>query len=217
MSIFLIIFIFAGCANTNLGMNDRQQTIFQGTVIGVAAGASTGALLGQLIGKDTKSTLLGAGIGAALGGLAGASYGTHIADLKAKYANDEEYLIACIKVAREANKQAEAYNDKLRSEISNLKKEIHQLVRKYNRGEIVQADLLNKKKELERQLAQLEVNRKAIHYQIEKFKQARAQAQKANARTIASLDREIYKLEKAAQELEAEANTLASISQAIKV
>jgi len=213
LCLLLVVLLTAGCAN----MTDRQQTIFQGTVIGVAAGAATGAAIGQAIGRNTSATLIGAGVGGLVAGIAGAAYGTHVADQKNKYANDEEYLEACIAVAEQASEQAESYNVQLKKDISSLEKKVQDLVVQYNKKQVNTAIMRNQQKHIEKQLAQLNINHQAIITQIAKFKGALANGQNATTTSIASLDKEIHKLELAAEELESQTSALASIDQSIKL
>ena len=211
LSVFLAVFIVSGCAN----MTDRQQTIFQGAGLGVAAGAATGALIGQAIGHDTTSTLIGAGIGSVLGGLGGAVYGKHIADMKAQYASEEAWLRDCIAHAQIANQQAANYIAQLKVRNSKLEKEVKRLVAEYNKHKVSTATLRQKKKDIDNEIAQLNVNTQEVYRQIEEYKSARAKVQSSSAGTVAKLDRQISELEAAALELENQTTALASINQRI--
>ncbi len=198
-------------------MTDRQQTIFLGAGLGFLAGAAAGAVGGQAIGKDTKSTLIGAGIGALAAGIAGAVYGTHVADQKARFSSDEEYLKACILAADQASQQAEIYNAQLKGNISLLKQDVQQLVVKYNNHQVEIATMRKAKKRFQNDLAQLSINQQAIEEQIIKYNKAYTNSKNASSTSLASLESQINKLEKARQELGTQANALASIDQSIKI
>jgi hypothetical protein len=131
----------SGCA----GMNDQQTTVAQGAGVG----ALLGAVAGQAIGGNTRSTL----IGAAAGGLIGAAVGSSIADRKAQYAREEDFLIAEIQRNQQFIREADAENRQLYTEIDQLDRESRRLTREYRAGKASRNALVQQKGSLEKQLA----------------------------------------------------------------
>ena len=126
-------------------MSDQETTVAQGAGIG----ALLGAVAGQAIGGDTRSTL----IGAAAGGLLGAAVGNTIAERKAQYANEEDFLIAEIQLNDEFIREADVENRQLQEEIARLDRESQQLAREYQAGKASRDALVQQKGSLEKQLA----------------------------------------------------------------
>ena len=116
--------MLASCTNIK---NDQTRTKAEGTAGGAVAGAVIGGLLGGW---------RGAAIGAAAGGVVGYGVGTHVAHQKAKYANQEAWLNACIAQAEKTNSHARSYNASLNDKISNLEQKINGA--KGNKGELQQ-------------------------------------------------------------------------------
>ena len=133
--------LLSGCA----GMNDQQTTVAQGA----GFGALLGAVAGQAIGGNTRSTL----IGAAVGGLIGAGIGSSIAERKAQYANEEDFLNAEIARNQEFIREADAENRQLYADIARLDRESRRLAREYRAGKASRNALVQQKSSLEKQLA----------------------------------------------------------------
>ena len=131
----------SGCA----GMNDQQTTVAQGA----GFGALVGAVAGQAIGGNTRSTL----IGAAAGGLIGAAVGSSVAERKAQYAREEDFLIAEIQRNEEFIREADAENRQLYAEIDRLDRESRRLAREYRAGKASRDALVQQRNSLEKQLA----------------------------------------------------------------
>jgi predicted RNase H-like nuclease (RuvC/YqgF family) len=136
-----------GCATNPDGtMNDQQQT--------VAGGAAVGAVLGALLGaavSDNKAT--GALIGAAAGGLIGAGIGSSIAERKAQYATEEDFLVAEIRRNQEFIQEANAQNRELYRQIAQLDRESRRLDREYRAGRASRDALVRQKATVEKDLA----------------------------------------------------------------
>ncbi|HOW62397.1 MAG TPA: glycine zipper domain-containing protein [Candidatus Contendobacter sp.] len=133
--------LVSGCA----GMNDQQTT--------VAQGAGFGALLGAGLGYAITGDSRGALIGAAAGGLAGAAVGSSIAERKAQYANEEDFLNAEIARNQEFIREADAENRQLYADIARLDRESRRLAREYRAGKASRNALVQQKSSLEKQLA----------------------------------------------------------------
>ncbi len=128
----------AGCANIK---NDSTRTQTEGSLMGAGGGALLGGLFGQLFGKSTSATLIGAGIGAAAGALGGFFVGKHIAQKKAEYASQEDWLDSCIVHAQQVNNETKGVNESLNTEISNLDKECAKLEKQYKNQQASKSDL----------------------------------------------------------------------------
>lgn len=109
--------LIGGCATS-------EET--QGTAIGAGAGAIIGGLLGAAVagdGNKTEGALIGAAIGAGAGGLAGNAWGKSVAEKKARYRNERDFLSAEVSEARAKRQAAEAQNRRLEAEIAQLKQQ----------------------------------------------------------------------------------------------
>lgn len=98
------------------GGRTRAEGLFAGAGIGALLGAGAGYLLG---GKDGAKT--GAAIGAGIGAIGGAIYGNHVANKKAQYATEEEWLAECLAQAKASNEDAVAYNKELTATLAEYK------------------------------------------------------------------------------------------------
>lgn len=131
----------SGCA----GMSDQEATVAQGAGVGALVGAG----IGYAIGRNTPSTL----IGAVTGGLIGANIGGTVAERKAQYANEEDFLIAEIELNDEFIAEAETENRQLQAEIDRLDRESQRLAQEYQVGKASRDVLVRQKASLEEQLA----------------------------------------------------------------
>ncbi|MFO1420195.1 MAG: glycine zipper domain-containing protein [Candidatus Competibacteraceae bacterium] len=139
--------LLPGCATNPDGtMNDRQQTVAEGA----AVGAVLGALLGAAVSNNKAS---GALIGAAAGGLIGAGIGSSVADRKAQYATEEDFLVAEIRRNQEFIQEAAAQNRQLYQEIAQLDRESRRLEREYRAGRASRDALVRQKATVEKQLS----------------------------------------------------------------
>jgi len=132
-----------GCV-TNESMDDQTQTKVEGTAIGALLGAALGAAIG---GSD------GALIGAAVGAGSGYLIGNEVAQRKAKYASNEDFLDGEINNIAEYNKTARSYNKSLTKEIKSLNTQVASLEKKYKQGKIDKSKLEAKKKTVEKHMA----------------------------------------------------------------
>ncbi|NMQ19426.1 glycine zipper 2TM domain-containing protein [Candidatus Competibacter phosphatis] len=140
----------SGCATNPDGTtntNDQQATVAQGAVFG----ALVGGLLGAAVSGDNRGR--GALIGAAAGGLIGAGIGSSIAERKAQYANEEDFLVAEIRRNQEFIQEADAQNRQLYQEIAQLDRESQRLARQYRAGKASRDALVQQKATVEKQLA----------------------------------------------------------------
>ncbi len=118
ISFLCLSILLSGCAS----MSDSSTTRAQGAGFGAAIGAGLGAIVGAATGDTEKGAL----IGAAVGGVAGLAYGDHVAKKKEKYANQEDYLNACIAEADKRHRATKVYNDKIRNEIAALETQLQE-------------------------------------------------------------------------------------------
>lgn len=105
---------------------DGRKTVAQGTGAGAVKGAIFGALMAAATG-NTSSLGRYAAVGAAAGGLVGAADGYRVANMKANYVKQEDFLDAAIKEADAANQKAVAYNSQLRSQVAALESRVKSL------------------------------------------------------------------------------------------
>ena len=138
----------SGCATNPDGTtNDQQATVAQGAVFG----ALVGGLLGAAVSGDNRGR--GALIGAAACSLIGAGIGSSIAERKAQYANEEDFLVAEIRRNQEFIQEADAQNRQLYQEIAQLDRESQRLARQYRAGKASRDALVQQKATVEKQLA----------------------------------------------------------------
>jgi len=146
LAIILAGAMLSGCATNPDGtMSDRDQTVAEGTVVG--------ALVGGLIGAAVSDDATGVLVGAAAGGIIGAGIGSSVADRKAQYAKEEDFLVAEIQRNQEFIAEADDQNSQLYQEIAQLDRESQRLAREYRAGKVTQDALANQKATLEKQLA----------------------------------------------------------------
>ena len=140
--------ILAGCATPPGGaMDDRQQTVAEGAVVG----AVLGGLLGSAVSDRHKGR--GALVGAAAGGLLGAGIGSSIADRKAHYSREEDFLVAEIQRNQDFIAEADDQNRQLYQDIARLDRESQRLARDYRAGKTTRDALASQRASLEKQLA----------------------------------------------------------------
>lgn len=146
LAVLLASTILSGCATNPDGtMNDRQQTVAEGAVVG--------AVLGGLLGGAVSHKGSGALVGAAAGGIIGAGIGSSVADRKAQYAREEDFLVAEIQRNQEFIAEADDQNRQLYQEIAQLDRESQRLTREYRAGKVTRDALASQKATLEKQLA----------------------------------------------------------------
>jgi len=204
--------LLTGCAS----MSDSGQTKAQGTGIGAGIGAALGAGIGYLAGGK-KGALIGAAAGAGAGAIGGYLYGSHVANKKAEYASQEEYLNACINSTRQVNTDTRQYNASLKGEIQNLDQEVTRLIALYNNKKIKRTTLQKEKNKVAAKLA--DANKKlkrakdevAIQREVMKKEQGKSQAE------LAKLNTEVNNLQKSVSDLEQNTETLASINNRIRL
>lgn len=213
--LILTIGLMAGCAT------DRQRTQAEGAAVGAGVGAGLGAILGAIVGGK-QGAALGAGLGGVIGAGVGLGVGTHVANKKAQYASQEDYLDALITSARHMNTQIQEYNASLTQDINRFDNETAFLVRQYNERKIRKAALQAKHKETEAKLTEarkrLEVVEKEISIQQEVLRKEKEELKSAQAEDRANtLNTEIGQLERRRDELNQQVTTLAAIGARVSV
>ncbi len=97
-------YVDKGTAQNNQDLSGmKARTTVEGGLTGAAVGAAAGALVAAMVGFNPAK---GAAIGAAIGAPLGVAAGVYVANQKAKYATEEQYLDACIAEARQYNEEA---------------------------------------------------------------------------------------------------------------
>ena len=110
-------------------------------------------MLGGLLGGAVSHKGSGALVGAAAGGIIGAGIGSSVADRKAQYAREEDFLVAEIQRNQEFIAEADDQNRQLYQEIAQLDRESQRLAREYRAGKVTRDALASQKATLEKQLA----------------------------------------------------------------
>ncbi len=204
--------LMTGCAGTQ---TDAGRTKTEATAVGAGGGALLGALVGGILGGDAGSALAGAAIGAAVGGVAGYAYGSHVADEKAKYASEEDWLNAAVASARQTNMETQAYNSQLRNDLALLEEETQQLAADYRARKVERDLLLEEKATVQAKLK--EANKKLGKAKWELENQQKVMANSKGGRGNPQLKREIAQLKKQINELEQHTQSLAAMSQLMSV
>lgn len=210
-----VIVAMSGCANIK---DDGTRTRTEGAGTGAVIGAVAGGLLGQIIGGDTKATLVGAAIGAAVGGVGGYAYGDHVAGQKAKYAQEEDWLDACIAQARQKNQEIVAYNQDLGQQIDKLKQETAALKKQHKDKKTRVAKLKEKKALTDSLLESANKELASAKQELGAQQSVRTEADKSGKGDfVVTLDSEISQLEGNIKELEKRTEELASMSASMSV
>jgi hypothetical protein len=121
LAVISLAFSLSGCANIQ---DDTQRTKVEGTGGGAIIGAIIGGGLAALAGGGGNSIARGAMIGGAAGALLGNAYANHVVAKKKAYASEEAWLDSCIASAKASNANAVAHNQKLATQIAQLKQQI---------------------------------------------------------------------------------------------
>lgn len=172
--------MLSSCATTA----DGRLTQAQGTGIGAILGGLAGAGLGALAGGGSNIGRYAA-IGAAMGAAGGFAYGTSVAQKKASYANQEDFLAYAIGEAEKRNADAAAYNRKLEGEVNALEQRARS-----------QPAAPNEQKKLKLELdGRLASNQKQDTKLAAQIKDLNEAAQGTSGRNASSLRSEISKLE----------------------
>jgi uncharacterized membrane protein len=160
----LVAALLSGCVATggperpdSAASDDQTATRVQGSLLGALVGGLIGAAAG-----DGKGALIGAALGAGVGYLAG----NEIANRKAQYAREEDFLDAEIAQAQALNREAVAYNDRLRGQIASLDAESKQLAAHYRSGQASREQLAAQRNTVQERLTksrQVEDNLRKEH------------------------------------------------------
>ncbi len=205
----------SGCTNIK---DDGTRTRAEGAGTGAVIGAVAGGILGQLIGGDTQGTLVGAAIGAAVGGAGGYAYGDHVANQKAKYAQEEDWLDACIVQAQQKNAEMVAYNQDLSKEISKIKRETALLKKQYKDRKIRTVKLKDQKAVTDALIESANKELASAEQELNAQKSVRTDALESGKADYAKeLDVEIVQLKQNIKELEKRTEELASMSASMSV
>ena len=121
LALFMIVnlFFLSGCAS----LNDRQQTIGEGTVTGGLIGGVVGGIAGLIAGGG-KGAIIGAISGVVAGGVAGGFYGNHVADKKQSFVNNEAYMRAVLAESDKVLVNSKAKRETLKLDVASRKKKV---------------------------------------------------------------------------------------------
>lgn len=208
VSIIALAMVVSGCA----GMSDSNRTKAEGTAVGAGGGALLGAVIGGLAG-GSDGALIGAAVGAGTGAAVGYAYGTHVAKQKEKYAKTEDWLDACIASAEQVNQETRAYNLALETDIQTLQAETDSLTIAYAQKKVKKSALQKEKSKIDTKLAEANKKLDRSKFELENQQLATADARKGGQTQQADkLDQEIAQLKETVAELEAQTQSLASMS-----
>lgn len=115
-----------GCSQLQRELDKLNPEEEQGIVIGGGVGAAIGALIGsQAAGKGnrTEGAVIGGVLGLAIGGFFGKTAGQRVAERKAEYRTEREFLVAQANEAEQARVKTETLNAELVAEIDRLRTE----------------------------------------------------------------------------------------------
>jgi len=199
-----------GCV-TNESMDDQTQTKVEGTAIGALIGGVLGAAIG---GKD------GALIGAAVGAGGGYLVGNEVADRKAKYASDEDFLDGEITYVAEYNQSAKSYNQSLAKEIKTLNSQAASLEKQYKQGKVNKSKLESKKITVAKHLASNEKMLADLQKEYDINKNILAERTKTNGNAdpyVKKLQKEVTALQNNISALQKNSTQLAAIDERLSV
>jgi len=201
-----------GCqTTTNQGTDisgDQTRTVTEGA----AVGAGVGALVGYLIAGDAGAAALGALAGAG----AGALIGNVVAERKAAYANEEEFLEGEIAKAQEFNTAARAYNRKLSQRVAALDRTASVLLAQHKAGTAEKETLEARRQTVKADLAKARQMEKALNAEY-KVQVAVLEDQKeekgADDPQVKALETEVRELRRNINELHQDTVQLAEIDE----
>lgn len=212
IAIALSLTLVSGCAT----MDDRQTTQAQGAGFGAIAGAVIGGIIGEVAKDDAGA---GALIGGLVGGAAGAAYGTHVANKKAEYARNEDYLDACVAQASKVRGETEAFNVALQQELDALDKRSAELLAAIEAGKSRQEELNVLRVQGKTRLADAEKAMEKLNVELELQRQVLEEERKANpaGEQLAKLQEQVQALEAQRDQLQQRTQRLASINNRMSV
>ncbi|MDL2267276.1 hypothetical protein LJC46_04725 [Desulfovibrio sp. OttesenSCG-928-G15] len=203
-----------GCANIK---DDKTRTKTEGTLVGGGLGAAIGAGIGALVGGK-KGALIGAGIGTGVGAAVGFGVGTHIANKKAEYASEEDWLDACISEAQKSNEILKEHNRELSAELKTLEKQTAALQKSYASKKSTKAQLSAEKKKIDQRLKNSQQMASAANTEIQEQGKALADARSSGKKAqAAKLEAQINSLKKQKQQLEDNNRKLTAMSSRLSV
>jgi hypothetical protein len=203
-----------GCANIK---DDGARTKTEGTLVGAGVGAAAGAGIGAAIG-GRGGALLGGLIGAAAGAIGGYAYGSHVANKKAEYASEEEWLDACIKSAEENNQALREHNRKVVAEIGSLEKQTARLEKAYAAKTAGKAVLTAEKEEIDQKIKKNAEWIAAAETEISEQSKVVAEARSSGQNDYAAtLQKEIDSLKRQKSQLEDSNKKLTAMSSRLSV
>ncbi len=205
----LVFTLSAGCAHIQ---DDTQRTQAEGAAIGAVGGAILGGLLAVATG-NTRHLVGIMAAGALLGAGAGYVYGDHVASKKKEYAQQEDWLDACLAEAKKVNQEAAQYNASLEKEVQTLEAETESMLTAYQSKKIEKEQLLTVKQKVDQQLKQAQDRLARVKFELESqqkvAEQVEGDQQKAR---LEQLDQEKQALIKQVEQMEAHTRSLASMS-----
>jgi len=204
-----------GCANIK---NDSTRTQTEVTLVGAAAGATAGAVAGKAFGDSTAATLVGTVAGTVIGTIAGFFIGKHIAQKKAEYANQEDWLNACIENAEKVNKDTKEKNQKTCDRIAELDEKCRSMETKYAKQQSRKGELEELRNNITAEIKELNGRIENLNNEIIQHQSIVQEARSSgNANEAQKIDDEIRDLQKQIDEMKEYNKKLANISARVPV
>jgi hypothetical protein len=204
-----VLIMSAGCAHIK---DDTQRTQAEGAAVGAVGGAILGGLLAVATG-NVRHIAAFAATGALLGGGIGLAYGNHVASKKKEYAQQEDWLDACVAEAEKVNQETAQYNATLAGEIQALETETNNLLAAYQEKKAEQQQLLAAKEKVDQKHKQAQDRLARVKFELECQQKVAEQVTGDQQKDrLAKLDQEKQTLQKQIEQLEAHTSSLASMS-----
>ncbi len=211
IALMLAIPLINGCG----GMSDKNTTRAQGAGMGAVLGAGLGAIIGNQMGDSTKGAVIGGLLGAAAGGV----YGNHVANKKAQFASQEQYIDACIAQAAQVQQQTYAYNQQLRQDITGLEQQVQQANQAYKQKQMSRDQMVAMKKDLNNRVQQANQSLERVGQEIQIQNQVLANERQAggSGSHLAKLEQQINALQRQKSELQQQTQRLAALNNSMSV
>lgn len=195
--------LLSSCAS----MNDQERTSAQATGLGALGGAALGAGIAHATGNDAA---MGAVLGLMLGAVGGSVYGQHVANLKAQYARQEDFLDVVIAEARTNRQTWEANNAQLLQDVDRIELALNtnQDAMKAN-----QAEWANQRVQMQNWLNSLNGANQEIDKEIAVYKEAIAQTRgQPEGNRLQTLQQEVAALEQQKRLLDGSTRRVAALN-----
>lgn len=213
--VFLVLFGLSGCLEQITKPGEQSDDAQRTKTEGMFAGAAVGFLAGMLT-ADGDDKLKHGLIGAAIGAGAGYVVGNEIAKRKQKYKSREELIAQESAHTATLLKEARAINADLRADINAYRTQSKTLKAKVAQGKADKRALAEQKNQVDKRHADSRKALKAVEKELsvseQMYKDAKAQATKADKAKLREWQKRIRDLKKEKRALQKHSGQLQSIS-----